>query len=542
MIMRTMEGWMGPGRWIGWMGALLLIGCGEPTLREDGRLGQGEQAEVSGNGFVKARGTRFELDGQPFNFQGTNYHHIGLLTGRAEREVYEAMRVMAERGLKVVRLWAFSCQGGHYAPEQPMIAGIRRNGSGGFDIQYNPAALERLDVALDAARQASLKLILTLTNFEPEYCGMRWWTQAITGEQPDSPDDRQNTKKIEFYTNRDIVETYQKHIAFLLSRQNTRTRVRYRDDPTIMAVELANEPHTIDWADPSGRIVHDWLVEMSAFVKGIDPNHLVASGEEGYMVSEDGLPDFCRSIDKYRWIDRGLKGVDFASNVGINSLDFATVHFYPDNWNIHSADFAWARECLVKGRAAIAHRANKPIVLEESGFSLANINQTDYCKSPADPGCREYLKALYQTANEAGYAGTMVWQALPPGAMGNAVDSQYDFTFDSARFQEIQDQIAHMNTLNQGQTPPQPSAYFPRCQPEGVRGKGFALRFTPGADPSYGWMAREHGPGFSCIKPPLPQGQDTFPACALACPFDPQTAPSAAWGWCQTPTGFSCRK
>jgi len=48
-------------------------------------------------------------------------------------------------------------------------------------------------------------------------------------------------------------QAFQSYITTILTRKNTITGVVYKDDPTIMAVELANEPHT-----RSGAIMRSW--------------------------------------------------------------------------------------------------------------------------------------------------------------------------------------------------------------------------------------------------------------------------------------------
>ena len=40
------------------------------------------------------------------------------------------------------------------------------------------------------------------------------------------------------------LQAYQAYIKMILTRKNTITGVVYSEDPTVMAVELANEPHT----------------------------------------------------------------------------------------------------------------------------------------------------------------------------------------------------------------------------------------------------------------------------------------------------------
>jgi len=75
-------------------------------------------------------------------------------------------------------------------------------------------------------------------------------------------------------------QAYKNYASMIINRVNTITGVKYKDDPTIFAWELANEPHTTDNWDtlhgkPAASTVRNWVGEMAAFIKGQDPNHMV---------------------------------------------------------------------------------------------------------------------------------------------------------------------------------------------------------------------------------------------------------------------------
>ena len=97
----------------------------------------------------------------------------------------------------------------------------------------------------------------------------------------------------------------------------------------------------------------------------------------------------------------------------LSQIDFATVHIYPDNWNIPSHQISWVEQHLVKRRADIAHNAGKPIVLEESGFNNDGGwwgYKLGYGSNPS-----WYLSQMYDFANRYGYAGTLIWELMPSG-------------------------------------------------------------------------------------------------------------------------------
>src|SRR5581483_9324472 len=82
--------------------------------------------------------------------------------------------------------------------------------------------------------------------------------------------------------------------AHLLNHVNIYTHVAYKNDPTILAWQLANEPRC-DGANTSAyprspRCTPDatilpWVTAMASYVKSIDSRHLLAVGDEGFFCS-----------------------------------------------------------------------------------------------------------------------------------------------------------------------------------------------------------------------------------------------------------------
>src|SRR5688572_4346418 len=106
-------------------------------------------------------------------------------------------------------------------------------------------------------------------------------------------------------------------------RVNTITGVVYKDDPTIMAWELMNEPRCP--SDLSGRTLQSWIAEMAAHVKSIDGAHLLETGLEGFYGAS--------SPSRGAVNPSGYQvGADFLANNRVPGVDFATVHAYPDQW------------------------------------------------------------------------------------------------------------------------------------------------------------------------------------------------------------------
>lgn len=76
------------------------------------------------------------------------------------------------------------------------------------------------------------------------------------------------------------VQAFKNYIYKILTRTNTINSKKYTEDATILSLELANEPHTTDnWEKnhgiQPGSIVRAWISEMAAYVRSLDPNHMV---------------------------------------------------------------------------------------------------------------------------------------------------------------------------------------------------------------------------------------------------------------------------
>lgn len=296
----------------------------------------------------------FVLDGRPFCFAGTNNYYLTYKSRRMVDDVFGRARAM---GLKVVRFWGFIDRGALDGTVPSIDGDGTKDGvyfqywdvaSGRPAYHEGPDGLERLDYVLHRAKSFGLKLILVLTNNWREFGGMdqylTWY--GLSDHQA-------------FYTDPRVKQAYQSWIAQLVLRRNRLNGIPYRDDPTIFAWELANEPRcrNVFWGlgrpDCDPQIITRWAGEMSAYIKSLDPKHLVAVGDEGFF-SRPGQRHFSQD---------GRDGIDHEALLALPEVDFGTFHLYPDNWGTDT-DFgaAWIEQHL-----AVARAAGKPTVLEEYG-------------------------------------------------------------------------------------------------------------------------------------------------------------------------------
>lgn len=288
-------------------------------------------------GFVSVEGTAFTLNGEPFHYVGTNNYY--LMTHAADRglrwQVDEVLEKAAAMGLKVVRTWAFNDGEGEWNALQTR-PGV-----------YQESVFRGLDYVLYKADRVDVRLLLTLVNNWDDYGGMNQYVawDATYGDGTAESHD-------EFYTDENTKGWYKDHVAAVLDRVNSYNGRRYRDDPTVFAWELANEPRCL--LDPAGFVLNGWFEEMGAHVKSLDGNHLVTTGIEGFYNTRNPI----------RWMD--YQGTDFIANHQVPSIDFSVAHSWPDLWEL-GEDYETTMD-LVGQQIADSHTViGKPFVLEEFG-------------------------------------------------------------------------------------------------------------------------------------------------------------------------------
>jgi mannan endo-1,4-beta-mannosidase len=401
---------------------LILMSILSCSKQPDLALAPSAQSNTSGAlagapaGFVYKEGTKLKLDGKDFRFQGTNLYDLALLSnGKDQARVQWYIQQCASIGLKVIRFWGFFNGGSNSI--QPHV------------YQLNETALVRVDWVMKCCKDNNIKVIFPFVNYEPNYGGFDFYVNEVLGS---------GKEKELFYTDTDVRNAYKWYVRNIIQRRNTFTGTYYYNDPTILAWELANEPHTSDNYEINrgmtpGDLTYNWIKEMSEYIKyNLDGNHLVCTGEEGYRT--EGATG-----TGHDWLNNGLKGVNFTKNASIGTIDFMTIHVYPDNWDIKPAEWSWVLENFMNDRAKIAFAYNKPIIMEESGYKKAYAFQA----SP-QYGRDELLKQMSLKAYDYGFSGNMVWQFTPE----TVDDFSYDFDFSDNGSWAIKESAKKFNGLN----------------------------------------------------------------------------------------------
>ncbi|XVF73776.1 hypothetical protein PTKIN_Ptkin13bG0009100 [Pterospermum kingtungense] len=338
------------------------------------------------DGFVKTKGVQLMLNGSPFYANGFNAYWLMYMASDSSQrsKVSTAFQQAKQHGLNIARTWAFSDGGDRPLQYSP--------GS------YNEQMFQGLDFVVSEAKRYGIKLVLSFVNNYDQFGGKKQYVNWARNEgQSIGSDD-------DFFTNSVVKEYYKKHIQAVLTRRNSLAGVAYKDEPTIMAWELMNEPRCL--SDPSGRTMQAWITEMASHVKSIDGNHLLEAGLEGFYGPS--------SSQKQQYNPNFQVGADFIANNQIPGVDFATVHSYPDQWLQSSSEesqIAFLNNWLsnhIKDAQNILH---KPLLFAEFGKSLkiSGPNQRDELFN------RVYT-AIYSSASRGGAAiGGLFWQLFTEG-------------------------------------------------------------------------------------------------------------------------------
>jgi len=378
--------------------------------------------------FVRQRGGRFMIGQKPFRFVGANVAVMYRDEDRARMP--ETLRVAAQAGIKVVRVWAFGEGGPNDVKPMADFEDWPRN----FFFrrapgEWNEDAFVELDRVIAEAAKNHIYVQLCLTNWWRDTGGvtqyLRW--AGIN----DAADDSykfgiNNEKAILFYSNPETRRLYREHLEKLATRRNTITGVLYRDDPTIFGWELMNEAQVITgrWAERRA-----WFEEMSAYLKSLDPNHLIAPGAWGYRSSSE----------RREWL----------ADHAIPTIDYCDVHSYPRDDHDSFVDSPKALQEFIENRAAAAYSLSKPLVLGEFGMGVEGYNGASQL---------DWWRAFFEGNARAGAGGAMFWILTPDPRRG------YGVTYSTLRDQQLLAEISRASQMFQSLESAEAPSYLQKSE------------------------------------------------------------------------------
>jgi mannan endo-1,4-beta-mannosidase len=345
--------------------------------------------------YVKVEGRHFVLDGQPLYVRGANLWygaHLGRPSnpvgrGRLLREL-DRLEKLGVNNLRVLG-----------AAEQCDFPKTLRPA-----IQLAPGVLNEdmllgLDFLIREADRRAMKLVLFLNNNWDWSGGIPQYLAWATGKPAVGlgglPWTEWNRLQSTFFANEKAMAMFRDYIALILDRRNTLTGRRYRDEPAIMAWQLANEPRPGQREEDQEAVyaaLLKWVDTTSAYIHSLDGNHLVSTGSEGSMGGLD-------SDDRFQSV-HACKGIDYV-----------TFHLWPKNWSWFKAD-AWAETIDVAVMNARDYTArhiarsdalDKPVILEEFGLDRDGGLSVDVPTTSRD---RLYAAVFAQIEESAAHGGS----------------------------------------------------------------------------------------------------------------------------------------
>lgn len=339
--------------------------------------------------FVHARGTQFILNDKEFYVTGANNHY---LPWASEVEITRVLDDAVAMGANVIRTFLGPAIGSVDGSTVPTIWKFHNdeansndlNVHGNYVLYWDPAAgamainpdgMRRTDFLLAEAAKRHLKLLLSFIDYWAYTGGSQQMRAWYGGEGEDRF----------FFSDPRTVADYKAWIRFVIQRVNPLTGLAYGDDPTIFAWELMNE------SQAPAAVSAAWTAAMSAAVKSLDSNHMVASGADGPNLADFGIP----------------------------TIDFVTWHGYPKYRGITPARF----DTLIRRMCSLAGQQDKPVLLEEFGYARANT----------DPGqAQAYRMWLDTLGSDHACAGWLVWRLVARQDDGRYPRDEYD-QFDIRR-------------------------------------------------------------------------------------------------------------
>lgn len=343
--------------------------------------------------FVSIRDGRFYRGEQPYYFLGANYWY-GFNLG-APGETGNRPRLLAEldqlRSLGIANLRIMAASEGPDSEPWRMAPALQPEPG-----IFNETLLEGLDFLLSELGKRDMTAVFCLGNFWPWSGGFAQYVAWTEDKKIPYPPPAEGgswlgycTFSSRFYDQKPAMELYFNLVRQLVGRVNTITRIPYKDDPVIMAWELANEPRGI--LRPGA--YRKWIKTAAGLIKSLDANHLVTTGSEGNTNAPTGN--------------------HFSRDHHFKDIDYTTIHIWIQNWGWYDparADSTY-ENALGKARKYLekhlekAEKLGKPLVLEEFGIAR---DGDDHSPEAATSWRDRYYTDIFQTVYDHAAAGRLI--------------------------------------------------------------------------------------------------------------------------------------
>lgn len=310
--------------------------------------------------FVTVDSTQLIRNGKPYNFIGTNLWYAPILGSTGEGGNRERLKkeldTLKELGIENLRILVGADAGSAnantvypYLQPQPGV--------------LNDTLLIGLDYTLAELEKRDMTAVLYLTNSWDWSGGYGFYLRECGyGDSPNANGEGYNNYvkyASDFVREQRALDMFYRHVEKIVSRKNSITGRYYKDEPSIMAWQICNEPRP--FAKENAPKFAGWLSKTARLIKRLDNNHLVSTGSEGIYGCESN-EHTCEFIH------------------GDPNIDYMTIHIWPLNWGWASRktpDNDIEKACLkadeyIELHAEMSRRIKKPLVIEEFGFCRRN--------------------------------------------------------------------------------------------------------------------------------------------------------------------------
>ncbi|KAI8894438.1 glycoside hydrolase superfamily [Globomyces pollinis-pini] len=328
--------------------------------------------------FVQTSGDKFTIGGEPFYFGGINSYSLFYLP---KEDVDSFFQDAAELKTSVVRTWLF-CDGKTY-PGGEVIIGSKTYWFQDIDpktgqMYFNDneeTGLGRFDYVLDSAKRHGVKLIVTLAQNWAEFGGADVYVDRLSNSKG----------HLEFFKNPKIKAQFKNWVSHALNRVSVYSGLAYKDDPTIMIVELMNEPRCVgsnrDGKFPQGgdckvEYITNWFKEMSDYTRLVDTKHLIGTGDEGFFNHGYFYPEV------YSNVYDGSSGLDFVAISNLPNINVLGIHSYMNQWTSTFKEdlFIENTQNWFIDHMKISKQLQKPFYIGEYGVTDPQLRIRSYPK------------------------------------------------------------------------------------------------------------------------------------------------------------------
>lgn len=356
-------------------------------------------SDISKQKFVTVCDGQFFIGDKPYYYIGTNFWFGGILgsdsIGGDQQRVVRELDFMKSKGINNLRILVGAdgreSRISKVEPALQLAPGV-----------YNQSLFKGLDFLLNEMGKRGMYAVLYLNNsweWSGGYSQYLEWSGCGTAPIPAVDGWNKFLDYVAQYAkNEQANKLFLDHVRNVVSRTNTVSGTPYKDDPTIMAWQIGNEPRP--FGEDNKEAFAKWIAESAALIKSIDNNHLVSIGSEGSAGCEGDIELWKRLHDD-------------------PNVDYSTIHIWPNNWGWLDKDdmkgtisgSIYKTMEYIETHEIIARELHIPMVLEEFGLPRDGVG----FGSEITTTCRDtYYSAVFDkivlaAKHRGAFAGCNFW-------------------------------------------------------------------------------------------------------------------------------------